>query len=76
MSANADKFQAIFCRKDKQSTAGISLKIGSEEIESEDQVKSAGVFIDNKISYNEYMSSCLKQSSTKMNSIKRLHNFI
>ena len=36
MSANADKFQAIFCRKDKKSTAGISLMIGSEEIESED----------------------------------------
>ena len=33
MSANADKFQAIFSRKDKQSTAGISLKIGSEKIE-------------------------------------------
>ena len=28
MSSNADKFQAIFCRKDKRSTARISLKIG------------------------------------------------
>ena len=76
MSANADKFQAIFSRKDKQSTAGISLKIGSEEIESEDQVKLVGVFIDNKLSYNEYISSYLKQASAKMNSIKRLGNFI
>ena len=70
MSANADKFQAIFCRKDKKSTAGISLKIGSEEIESEDQVKLVGVRIENKLSFNEYISSCLKQASAKMNSIK------
>ena len=61
---------------DKQITAGTSLKIGSEEIESEDQVKLVGVFIDNKLSYNEYISSYLKQSGAKMNSIKRLGNFI
>ena len=76
MSARNNKFQAIFCRTDKQSTSGISLKIGSEEIESKDQVKLVGVFIDNKLSYNEYISSCLKQASAKMNSSKRLGNFI
>ena len=76
MQINADKFQAIFSRKDKQSTAGISLKIGSEDIESEDQVKLVGVFIDNKLSCNEYISGCLKQASAKMNSIKQLGNFI
>ena len=70
MSANADKFQSIFCRKDKQSTAGISLKVGSEEMESEDQVKLVGVLIDSKLSYHEYISSCLKQSGAKMYSIK------
>ena len=32
MSAIADKVQPIFSRKDKQSTAKISLKIGSEEM--------------------------------------------
>jgi hypothetical protein len=76
MSANADKFQAIFARKDKKSTAGITLKIGSEEIESEDQVKLVGMIIHNKLSYDEYISTCLKQASAKMNSIKRLGNFI
>ena len=45
MSANADKFQAIFARKDKKSTAGISLMIDSEEIKSEDQVKLVGVIL-------------------------------
>ena len=76
MSANADEFQAIFCRKDKQSNAGISLKIGSEWIESEDQVKLVRVFIYEKLPYKEYISSCLNQANAKMNSIKRLGNFI
>ena len=69
-------FKPFFSRKDKQSTAGILLKIRSEQIESKDQVKLVGVFIDNKLSYNEYISTCLKQPSAKMNSIKGLGNFI
>ena len=69
MSANADKFQVILARKDKKSTAGISLMIDSEEIKSEDQVKLVGVLIDNKLSYDEYISACLKNASTKLNSI-------
>ena len=59
MSANADKFQAILARKDKKSTAGISLKISSEEIESGDQIKLVGMFIDHKSSYDEYISTYL-----------------
>ena len=50
--------------------------IDSEEIKSEDQVKLIVVLIDNKLSYNEYISTYLKQASTKSNSIKRLGNFI
>ena len=34
------------------------------------------MIIDNKLSYDEYISTCLKQASAKMNSIKRLGNFI
>ena len=41
--------------------AFILLKIGSEEIESEDQVKLVGPFIDNKLSYDESITTCLKQ---------------
>ena len=59
-----------------KSTAGILLTIGSEEIESEDQVKVVGVFIDNKLSYQEYISTCKKKASAKLNSTKRLGNFI
>ena len=78
MSENANKFQAIFSKKDKKITAGVSLKIASEDIdiESEDQVKLVGLSIDNKLSYDEYVTTCLKQASAKMNSIKRLVNFI
>ena len=36
--------------------------IGSEEIKSEDQVKLVGVLIDNKLSYDEYISTCLKNA--------------
>ena len=61
---------------DKQSTAGISLKIGSEEIEFKDQVKLPEGLINNKVSYNEYIWNCLKKASTKMYSIKCLGNFI
>ena len=50
--------------------------IGSEEIKSEDQVKLVGVLIDNKLSYDEYISTCLKNASAKLNSIKRLGNFL
>lgn len=37
--------------------------IGSEEIKSEGQVKLVGVLIDNKLSYDEYISTCLKNTS-------------
>ena len=57
--------QAIFSRKNQKNTAGISLTIGSEEIESEVQVKLVGVFMDNKLSYQEYISTCLKKASAK-----------
>ena len=43
--------------------------IDSEEIKSEYQVKLVGVLIDNKLSYDEYISACLKNASTKLNSI-------
>ena len=43
---------------------------------TEDQVKLVGVLINNKLSYNEYISGCLKQVGAKMNSIKRLGNFL
>ena len=59
-----------------KSTAGISLMIDSEEIKSEYQVKLVGVLNLKKLSYNEYISTCLKQASPKLNSIKRLGNFI
>ena len=39
-------------------------------------MKLVGVLIDNKLSYNEYISSCLKQAAAKMNSIIRLGNFL
>ena len=51
---------------------GISITIGSEEIESEYQVKLAGVLIDNKLSYQEYISSCLHKASAKCHSTKNI----
>ena len=45
--------------------------IDSEEIKSEDQVKLVGVLVDNKLSYKECISACLKKASAKL---KRLGN--
>ena len=54
----------------EKSTAGLSLMLDLEDIKSEDQVILVVVLIDNTLLYNEYISACLKQASTKLNSIK------
>ena len=61
-----------------KSTEGILLNIGSEEIGSEDQVKLVGLFIDNKLSYGEYITTYLQQESAKVYTVEPLcsgHHF-
>ena len=76
MIANPDKFQAILARKDKQCTEGLPVKIGSKIIKTENQVKLVGLLIDNKLSFDSYITTTLKQASAKLNAIKRIGKYL
>ena len=72
MIANPDKFKAIILKKDKTDTSGIILKIDNKEIETTISVTLLGIKLDNKLSFQKYISEMCKAAGAKLNAIKRL----
>ena len=76
MIANPDKFKAIIIYKDRRDTSGIKLNINNSEIFSEKQVTLLGIDIDNKLSFEDYISIICKKASNILNALKRESKFI
>ena len=76
MFANLDKFQAMISKKDNTDTKDLEIRVGKELIKSKEQVIQLGISIDNKLSYNTYISEQIKKASAKLNAIKRMGNFL
>ena len=76
MIVNSDKFQAIVVKKNNQMKNSYSLNINQEVINIENCVKSLGVEIDNKLSFEKYISTLVKKASSQLNTISRIHKFI
>ena len=76
MIVNSDKFQAIVVKKNKKMKNSYSLNINQEVINIENCVKSLGVEIDNKLSFEKYISTLVKKASSQLNTISRIHKFI
>ena len=76
MIANPDKFKAIILYKDRRDTSGIKLTINNAEILSEKDVTLLGIDIDNKLSFDDYISMVCKKSANILNALKRESKFI
>ena len=76
MIANPDKFKAIILYNDRRDTSGTKLTINNAEILSEKEVTLLGIDIDNKLSFDNYISQMCKQAANILNALKRQSIFI
>ena len=72
MIANPNKFHGIILKKNRSDTNGREITIKGNVIETERDVESLGIIIDNKLSFKKHISSICKKASGKLNAIKRL----
>ena len=76
MIVNPAKFQAIVVKRNNKMKDSYSLNINQEVINSENCVKLLGVEIDNKLSFEKYISILVKRASNQLNAISRIQKFM
>ena len=76
MMDNPYKFQAIVVKRNSNMKDSHSLNLNQEVINSENCVKLLGVEIDNKLSFEKYISTLVKKASNQLNAISRIQKFM
>ena len=76
MIVNPDKFQAIIIKRNSNMEDQYTLNIDGNQVNSEKSVKLLGISIDNKLSFEEHVSSLCKKASNQLNAISRLHRYL
>ena len=76
MIANPDKFKVIVLYKDRRDTSGTKFNINNANILSEKEVTLLGIDIDNRLSFDNYLSNICKKASNILNALKRESKFI
>ena len=76
MIANPAKFHAILLTKSRSNTAGKTLKIKNNLIQSESKIELLGLTIDNRLSFHSHISSICKKAAKQLNALKRLGRFL
>ena len=76
MIVNPDKFQAIIIKRNSNMEDQYTLNIDGNQVNSEKSVKLPGISIDNKLSFEEHVSSLCKKASNQLNAISRLHIYL
>ena len=73
MKLNEDKCKLIICGKKNEN---ISVKVGSAEIWEEQFVTLLGICIDNKLSFDKYISKIVKKANGKIAVIQRSFRYL
>ena len=73
---NLDTFQVIVVKRNNKMKDSYSLNINQEVINSENCVNLLGVEIDNKLSFEKYISTLVKKASNQLNAISRIQKFM
>lgn len=76
MIANPDKFKAILISKNRSNLSGKEVKIKNQVIETQREVESLGVTIDDKLSFKSHISGLCKSAGGKLNALKRLSSYL
>ena len=76
MVVNPEKFQAIAVKKNAKMKDSYPLNINDLTINSEDRVKLLGIKIDNKLSFEQHISTLCNKASNQLNAIGRIQKLI
>ena len=76
MIVNPDKFQAIIVKKNSKMENSYPLNINDQTINSENSVKLLGIEIDNKLSFEQHISTLCKKASNQLNAIGRIKQYL
>ena len=76
MIVSADKFQAIMVKRNSDMFNKYTLNIDGSQLTSEKSVKLLGINPDNKLSFDEHVSSFLKKASNQLKAKSRLHRYL
>ena len=76
MLVNPNKFQAIVFKKDSNLENEIQLKIDGKEIKTSKTVKLLGVTIDEKLNFEDHVSSLCKKAAAQLNALGRIQHYL
>ena len=76
MIVNPDKLQAIAVKKNAKRKDSYPLNINDLTINSENSVKLLGIEIDNKLFFEQHISTLCNYASNQLNAIRRIQKFI
>ena len=76
MIVNPEKFQAIVVKKNTKIKDSYTLNINDLTINSENSVKLLGIEIDNKLSFEQHISTLCNKASNQLNAIGRIQKFM
>ena len=76
MIVNPDKFQAIIIKKNSKMKDSYPLNINDKKINSENCVKRLGIEIDNKLCFEQPISTLCKKASNQLNAIGRIQKYM
>ena len=76
MIVNPDKFQEIIIKKNSKMKDSYPLNINDQKISSENCVQLLGIEIDNKLCFEQHISTLCKKASNQLNAIGRTQKYM
>ena len=75
MFVNPDKFKAFVIDKRRTNYTNERIQISNEDIQIVPSVKLLGITIDDRLNFNEQISSICKSAANQLNALVRLNKF-
>ena len=76
MIANPDKFQAIIIKKNSKMKDSYPLNINDQKVNSENCVKRLGIETDNKLCFEQHISTLGKKANNQLTAIGRIQKYM